>query len=95
MTLKQQMTHTEIIDAITKIQKQKPFATTIAITVSRRPFNQTVPYPHEFTSYGEAATFISNLDLKDVYNVKIVTFEKKMVERLVSDYTVYVRGEEE
>jgi hypothetical protein len=92
--LKQQITHVEIVDVLTLTQSNKPFAACIAITVLRRPFNQPVPYPHEFTSYEDAATFTLNLNLKDVYNVKIVTFEKKMVEQLVSNYEVYVRDEE-
>ena len=86
----------EILEKLLETQRRRPKINAVLITVYHCSDTiQPEPYPFEFKSYNEAMAFIRELDIKDVYKIRVVVEPFRPVQYVEPRFEVYNKGDED
>ena len=86
----------EILEKLLEAQQYRPQINAVLITVYHY-FDtiQPEPFPIEFKSYDEAMAFIRELDIKDVYEIRVVVEPFRPVQYVEPRFEVYSKRKED
>jgi hypothetical protein len=85
----------EILEQLWDAQLFRPKINALLITVWRKEsVPRPDPYPFEFKTYDEARAFIRDLDVGDVYKIRVVLEPFRPVQHIEPNYEVCVKESE-